>query len=177
MESLIEIFKKANTSFLKRDTKLILDDVSERCLCGGLMLFLHKEIQNSDFNKYYTDVEYNRNDREIKTIVNNNTQIIPITCDLIVHSRGENIQQDNLIAIEMKKAQASDLEKQKDRERLEALTKQTYDDMWSNDGTTLPKHVCGYKLGIYYEIDQSKRSIKIEYYSKGSMAKTERVKF
>lgn len=33
-----------------------------------------------------------------------NEQIININCGLIIHSRGENIKQDNLFCIEMKKS-------------------------------------------------------------------------
>ncbi len=48
--------------------------------------------------------------------------VIPITWDIIVQSRGEYINQDNLIAIEMKKSSNTKAEKDKDRERLIALT-------------------------------------------------------
>jgi hypothetical protein len=51
----------------------------------------------------------------------------------------------------MKKASAPENEKQNDKLRLMALTKDSYDDVWSFDGKTLPEHVCGYTLGIYYE--------------------------
>ena len=50
MEDLNKIFKKANCDFLKRDTNMILSDVSERCLCGALMLFLHQAIQGSEYS-------------------------------------------------------------------------------------------------------------------------------
>ena len=72
-----------------------------------------------------------------------------------MHSRGNHIEQDNLIAIEMKKSNASEEEKQKDKDRLKALTKDSFDDVWSFDGTTLPEHVCRYLIGIYYEINFS----------------------
>ena len=84
-----------------------------------------------------------------------------------MHSRGENINQDNLIAIEMKKSNRPHKEKEEDSMRLMALTKDSYDDIWSFDGKTLPEHVCRYELGIYYEINHSQRCIDIEYYSKG----------
>jgi hypothetical protein len=93
--------------------------------------------------------------------------ILPITCDLIVHSRGENKQQDNLIAIEMKKSTHSKDEKDADRERIIALTKDSFNDTWSADGITLPEHVCGYILGVYYEINFNKKNILLEYYEKG----------
>lgn len=46
-------------------------------------------------------------------------------------------------------------EKENDKARLVALTKDSYDGVWSFDGKTLPEHVCGYDLGIYYEIDSN----------------------
>jgi hypothetical protein len=100
MQQLIEIFEKANRNFLNEEKNLILSGVSERTLCGTLMLYLNKEIRGSIFHKYHVDVEYNRNDGKIKTIINNAEEIININCDLIVHSRGEIIEQDNLIALE-----------------------------------------------------------------------------
>ncbi|MFI8711988.1 hypothetical protein [Brevibacillus brevis] len=177
MEKLLQLFRKSNAEFLKRDSNLIASGVSERCLCGALMLFLHNSIQKSPFKEYYVDVEYNRNDKRIKTIMDEQEHIIPITCDLIVHSRGAILNQDNLIAIEMKKSSASFGEKLKDKIRLKALTRDTFDNMWSYDGKTLPQHVCGYLLGVYYEVNISSRFIDIEYYERGEMIKTERIHF
>lgn len=45
-----------------------------------------------------------------------------ISCDLILHSRGQNIEEDNLIELEMKKADRRESEKKSDRERLEKIT-------------------------------------------------------
>lgn len=90
-----------------------------------------------------------------------------IICDLIVHNRGEIVEKDNLIALEMKKAYRSMQEKENDKARLVALTKDSYDGVWSLDGKTLPEHVCGYDLGIYYEIDSKHCLVYIEYYAKG----------
>ena len=55
-------------------------------------------------------------------------------------------------------------EKENDKARLVALTKDSYDGVWSFDGKTLPEHVCGYDLGIYYEIDSKNCLVYIEYY-------------
>ncbi len=69
------------------------------------MLHLSKSLKKTPFHKYFTDVEYNRNKNGIvKTIIDENEVITTITCDLIVHSRGSYTQQDNLIALEMKKS-------------------------------------------------------------------------
>lgn len=169
MKKVIEVFENANKRFLYEEKKLILSGVSERALCGSFMLFLDKEIKESIYNCYCVDVEYNRNKGKIKTIINSKEEIIAINCDIIVHSRGEIIGQDNLIAIEMKKSTAIENAKIKDKERLIALTKDSFDDVWSYDGKSLPEHVCRYKLGIYYEINIQEKLIIIEYYKQGKI--------
>lgn len=93
--------------------------------------------------------------------------IININCDVILHSRGNIIAQDNLIAMEMKKSNRPDEQKTSDKNRLRALTKDSYDDIWSFDGDTLPKHVCGYIFGFYLEINIQDRECLFECYEKG----------
>ena len=72
-------------------------------------------LQSEGFEGYYTDVEYNRNRGNIKTVkktIKGPTEhIINVTCDLIMHSRGKHPEQDNLIAIEMKKSNRPTAEK------------------------------------------------------------------
>ncbi|MEX3743726.1 hypothetical protein [Lysinibacillus xylanilyticus] len=168
IKEMVVIFESANSKFLSEQKNFILSGVSERSLCGELMKYLVEEVRKTKFHKYHVDVEYNRNEnRKIKTIMNDREQIINITCDIIIHSRGENVIQDNLIAIEMKKSTNTISEKNKDRERLIALTKDTFDNIWSYDGKTFPEHVCRYLLGVYYEINFDSRTISIEYYKKG----------
>ena len=94
-------------------------------------------------------------------------QIVTINCDLIVHSRGQNVYRDNLIALEMKKSTAKQRDKDSDRSRLECLTKSPRQDVWSYGGSVLPEHVCGYGLGIYYEVNFKRNKLLIEYYKKG----------
>ena len=179
---LIELFENANRKFLESDLDLFMSKVSERTLCGALMLHLNNLVQNSEFANYKVDVEYNRNKNgkvktHIKTIHGANDVIVKINCDLIVHSRGKNINQDNLIAIEMKKSDRKQEDKDNDRMRLIALTKDSYDDIWSFDGKTLPEHVCRYALGIYYEVNLRKRTLNIEYYKKGHKFDVREIKF
>ena len=175
-DKMVALFEKSNERFLERDRSLFIDQVSERTLCGALMLHIDRILHDDQkLVGYHVDVEYNRNAGAIKTICKTikgpDMKVIRINCDLIVHSRGEITKQDNLIAIEMKKSTAPKTRKDKDRERLMALTKDTFDDMWSFDGKSLPEHVCRYLLGVFYEIDFGKKLIHIEYYRKGSMAK------
>jgi len=81
------------------------------------------------------------------------------------------------MAIEMKKAYQNDADKNRDRERLAALTKDSYDNIWSNDGGTHPKHVCGYSLGVYIEIDHRARTCLFEFYRKGKKRSEDTVNF
>ncbi|MFD1415699.1 hypothetical protein [Oceanobacillus jeddahense] len=165
-----ELFEKSNDNFLSQQIKLIESRVSERTLCGQLMLYLNEEKNKTEYWKYYVDVEYNRNfHRKVKTIKNSEEEIIRINCDLILHSRGENLIQDNLIAIEMKKSNSSNINKEKDKERLKALTKHSFDNVWSYDGKSLPKNVCRYILGVYYEFNISRGKVLLEYYMDGQL--------
>ena len=164
------LFEAANQSLLTCDKELFENQVSERMLCGALMLHFHNCMQNdsSKWNGYHADVEYNRNKGSIKGFktIYSSGGIIRINCDLIVHSRGHITEQDNLIAIEMKKFSRPQVEKNKDRERLIVLTSSPSDDECI-DPHKLPEHVCGYALGVYYEINYHRRSILIEYYRHG----------
>ena len=176
-QEMVNLFERANAAFLKHDKALFVNQVSERTLCGALMLHIHDIIaRDKRFAGYHADVEYNRNKGAIKTIRKTikgpDFEIIPINCDLIVHSRGEIVEQDNLIAIEMKKATAPRADKEKDRERLIALTKDSFDDVWPFGEKALPEHVCRYVLGVYYEINYKQKSILIEYYRKGRKVKS-----
>ena len=177
-----EMFLASNQAFIRDDKDLLDSQVSERSLCGALMLHLNRlMLRSEDFEGYYTDVEYNRNRGNIKsikkTIRGQEEQIVNVTCDLIMHSRGRHPEQDNLIAIEMKKATGRFSEKQKDKERLQALTKDTFDNTWSYDGVTLPEHVCRYVIGIYYEINYKKSEIYLEYYRQGELVEQETMRF
>ena len=69
----------------------------------------------------------------------------------------------------MKKSNRREVDKEKDKSRLKLLTKKSFDNEWNPDGISLPQYVCGYILGIYYEIDIEKRMIHIELYKDGKM--------
>ncbi|WP_419022534.1 hypothetical protein [Emergencia sp.] len=172
IEELEKIFEAANERFLINNTMLFETRVSERTFCGALMMELKNIIASTKFSDYYVDVEYNRNiGGKVKTIKKTikglDQQIVTINCDLIVHSRGLNMCHDNLIALEMKKSTGRKCDKENDRIRLECLTKSPDQEVWSYDGKTLPEYVCGYDLGIYYEINFNRNTILIEYYQKG----------
>ncbi|WP_396179763.1 hypothetical protein [Flavobacterium sp.] len=170
MENLLhKIFEDANTIFLEQEIENILNDVNERNLCGRLAIYLNDRVRENNLAGYYVDPEYNRKqDGQVKTILDEEFNIININCDIILHSRGKIIAVDNLIAIEMKKSNRPGEEKISDKKRLRALTKESYDDIWSYDGVTLPEHVCGYVLGFYIELNNKTRECLIEVYKKGN---------
>ncbi|WP_295235742.1 hypothetical protein [Veillonella sp.] len=171
-----QLFKCANKRFLERNKSLFSDDVSERCLCGALMIELYKELLASNFKGYYVDLEYNRSQEgKVKTIINDEFKVIKINCDLVIHARGEVGEQENLLALEMKKSYRDSGDKDQDRERLICLTKIPYRDVWSDDGQVHPEHVCGYIIGVYYEVDKDNDSISIEYYHCGALINKEKL--
>lgn len=173
-----EIFQKSNEVFLEKETSLILSWVSERSLCWKLSYYITDIIRYSEYNNYHVDTEYNRNYWwNIKTIIDSEERILNITCDIIIHSRWENRNQDNLIAIEMKKSSWREDEKQKDRDRLIALTKELNDWVWTYWWWDFPKHVCWYVLWIYYEVNIEKKEILIEEYRKWKLFNTYNINF
>lgn len=172
IKELEKIFEEANEAFLRKNKLLFDTRVAERTLCGSLMVELYERLRGTKFSDYFVDVEYNRNiGGKLKTIKKTikgiDEQIITINCDLIVHSRGQNLLCDNLIALEMKKSSRSRIEKDRDRSRIECLTKSPEQDVWSYSGIALPEHVCGYGLGIYYEVNYRRNIILVEYYKNG----------
>lgn len=165
---LLEFFNEGKSKFFLKEKRNITSGISERNLCGRLSIYLELLLGKYNLDGYYADTEYNRkqNDR-VKTILDKNMEVVTINCDLIIHSRGEKMEADNLIAVEMKKSTRPEDEKLSDKLRLRALTKSSYDDVWSYDGKAHPEHVCGYQLGIYIELDIENENYKIEGFISG----------
>ncbi|WIG52196.1 MAG: hypothetical protein OJF48_003114 [Afipia sp.] len=165
-----ELFYRAFEMFMARERENLLNNVSERNSCFRLGLYLEEERKTRSLTAYYVDAEYNRQqDGQIKAIIDNESRVVNITCDLILHSRGQIVEADNLIALEMKKSDRPEKEKEKDRVRLRALTKESYDGLWSNDGITLPEYVCGYAFGAFIELNAPNALITVEEYERGNM--------
>ena len=148
IKELEKIFEKSNDSFLRKNIMLFKTQVSERTLCGALMIELYEVIKDTKYYKYFVDVEYNRNVGGTlktlkKTMRGTDEQIVTINCDLIVHSRGQNTFQDNLIALEMKKSTGRQRDKECDRNRLECITKNPDQDVWSYGGRVFPENEIG----------------------------------
>ena len=72
----------------------------------------------------------------------------------------------------MKKSTRANREKNNDRERLKILTEAFYANKQIVDTDMLPEHVCGYVLGVYYEINYQRKIVLIEYYYKSELLQT-----
>lgn len=167
---LASVFEQALTRFVVAEREHILSGVSEQNLCFRLALGLEQERVAAGIEGYTVDTEHNRNRGELKTILDDQMRIISIRCDIILHSRGRIPAQDNLIAIEMKRAEHPAVEKEKDRMRLRTTTKASFDGVWSADGITLPEHICGYVLGYYLELNAGTPAFEVEVFEKGKQS-------
>jgi hypothetical protein len=151
-------------TFLAREFVLVRKNIHEQALCGRLARYVEVAKDNHGLGKYYVDVEYDRHGDRRKTIFNAKTgEPINVVCDLLLHSRGEQ-EDDNLIAVEMKKTSGRAKDKQTDRERLQALTTARPDDA--------SPHVWGYKLGYYLEVDIKNATLLIEEYRDGKLTQS-----
>lgn len=163
-----EVFEKSMDLFFQHEVLEVLEGVNERNNCGRMSIYLQQVAHQYGLSNYFADTEYNRKQNgAVKTILDGEMKVVPINCDLLLHSRGQVFAEDNLIAVEVKKHDAPRSEKEKDRERLRALTKASYDGIWSNDGVALPEHVCGYALGVFIELHRVKRTCQFEYFREG----------
>jgi hypothetical protein len=166
VEMLNALFDEAFNTFLARESANIRADISERNLCGRLMLYLDGARARYGLNNYFTDTEYNRNLGDLKRIRHNPVDPADIiTCDLIVHSRGR-LDPDNLIAIEMKKKKHAKKHKDEDRDRLKALTRTRAQ---ARRISIMSDHVYGYQLGLFIELDTKRPAYLLEIYHRGEM--------
>lgn len=164
VELLNALFDEAFTIFLARENVNIRADISERNLCGRLMLYLDNARARYGLGDYFTDTEYNRNLGDLKRIRRNPVDSADIiTCDLILHSRGTR-DPDNLIAIEMKKKNHPKKHKDEDRVRLKALTRTRSQ---ARRISNTRDHVYGYQLGSFVELDTKRPGYLIEFYLQG----------
>jgi hypothetical protein len=106
--ALEDIFHEALREFLAREFTLVRKKAHEQSFCGRLAIYMDHAKDRHGLNDYYVDVEYNRRGENRKQILHPLTgQPINVVCDLLLHSRGE-LQDDNLIAVEMKKTDGRD---------------------------------------------------------------------
>ena len=164
------LFRYALAEFCAGEANNIRSGVSERNLCQRLSFPLERAAFAAGLEGYRADVEYNRaNDDTIKTIVGERMEPVTITCDLILHSRGQMPEQDNLIAIEMKRSGHPIAEKAKDRHRLMALTREPFDGVWPAGIDIEFEYVCDYVVGYFMVLDRRSDAFRIEEYVRGRL--------
>lgn len=161
LENLKAMFLAANRSFIENHASLLKRELSERCLCGALMCELNKQLEKNACNNYYADIEFNRafentinNVKDLPDEEGTPKRVFP---DIIVHSRGK-VTPDNLLALEMEKSTARREAKERDKNRLSLLTS---------------SYPYKYKLGVYYEINNKRRQILVEFYKTGRKISTD----
>ncbi|MBO4224746.1 hypothetical protein [Bradyrhizobium neotropicale] len=163
--ALEDIFHEALDEFLAREFALVRKDAHEQSLCGRLAIYMDHAKDRHGLEDYYVDVEYNRRGEGRKQILHPVTgKHINVVCDILLHSRGD-LEDDNLIAIEMKKDDAEDEKKQGDRDRLKALTLPI-----PQRGN--PDYVCGYQIGYYLEVHIGNATLLIEEYRGGNLSQS-----
>jgi len=127
-QNIVSVLNRTICTFNNNEQHLLVNNLSERCICAKFAMYLDRAMRRSPFKGYFVDVEYNRgmggNDYAKKIIKNSHA-----TLDLIVHKRGTVISKDhmgydNLFAIEMKKTGRSF---SADKERLQLLVNNYYE--------------------------------------------------
>jgi len=164
---MIKLFERALATFWANDLELVTSNASERSWCARLACYLEQEVTLAKLEGYNADTEYNRmNATDVKVILDGNAKSITIVADIVLHRRRKNQPNDNLIAIEMKKAVAKEDLKLADWERLRAMTKPLGEvHILAGEGTV--ESVSGYQLGVYLEIDPKIPSYKFKCFSGG----------
>ena len=169
-ELALKLFYNANKLFIKNNIRNIELGVSEITLQSSLAQAFKESLNTMKIHNYYPDINYNRNQYFTKCIIDKNLNFFDIFCDLIIHSRGENLEQDNLLAIEMKKKE-NRKDRLKDKKRLEIMTSDSYIGEILFD--ELPPYICRYSLGIFYDLNTKKRQIKLDFYKHGQLVKNQ----
>lgn len=158
---LIKLVLDSLNLYVRYDSILLDRMVSERALCGALMIKIHANIQKTKFACYYVDVEFNKSMQlkgnefiyDLKRLPNGKY----ISTDIIVHGRGIGKNLDNLIAIEMKKKTNGGKQYRDNRD---------YDIQRLKDLTN-PNYIYKYVLGVFIEIDYMDRKIGLKLYKRG----------
>ena len=155
MESAIERFNQA-------DVYLLVNDLSERCICSRLAFYIQQELLRLyDFREYVVDVEYNRGSNELENIPKC-LHSKNIVVDLIAHKRGFSRPYgfSNLFCAELKKTTNRE-GYDKDKQRLQDMV--------------VPQYGFSYKAGYMVVADMREHKLYIEekYYNKNFISKIE----
>jgi len=108
-----KLLQDAIDMLVERDMHLLRVDANERTITNQLACYLKVLIP-----EYDVDCEYNRNYDTVKTLESHGFTGSNIAPDIIVHRRGTNT---NILVIEAKNNNASQNDKEDDRNKLRAL--------------------------------------------------------
>lgn len=81
-----ELFLESLNDFFIDERENIINDISERNLCSRLAMILESKAIKIGLAGYFADIEYNRKNGRVKTILDDNYVVKKINCDLILHS-------------------------------------------------------------------------------------------
>jgi len=156
----MQLFRSAFEQFLESEARSIAGGVHEQNLCGQLAIRLDARKADFGFADYDVDPEYDRMLFDAVKRIFREGQPRTIRSDLVVHIQGTTT---NLIALEMKKLDQSKGGRERredDRRRLMAMT--TPAEIGCH-----PKHVSGYTLGVFVELDPEGRTYLVEEFRGG----------
>ena len=105
----LNVLEEAIRQFNEKETYLIKNDLSERCINSKLAMYVERVLEDQEIEGVDVDVEYNRgfngNESGIKRFKGG-----PVYLDLVVHQREYDVVRGflNYIYVEMKKPQNPD---------------------------------------------------------------------
>lgn len=141
--------RQATDKLRERDGYLLNASASERSITHHLAVYLHQEFEFWD-----VDVEYNRDEHEIKRLRDlhdvDSNNVLP---DIIVHRRGTN--NENLLVVEVKKRGS---ENGADEDKLVEFTK------------PLNQNGLGYQWGLHLILDcEAQANDSLRWYKHGEL--------
>lgn len=157
-----DLLSKSIKELIATDKRLLDLKVSERCICARLALHIDNNMREYDkengsrvFEGYYADVEFNRMYGVLPKKVFYDDIKHSVSCDLLIHSRGEKTL-DNYLCLEMKKEENKE-KCEEDRKRIMAMT--------ISNPKSNTEYVENTLVGVYMTLTPS--SFELEFYKKG----------
>lgn len=105
---IFELLQQALVMFYKKEQRNLELDVHEICHAHRLAIYLEQQIRKYDrthrptlFKDYSVDIEVDRTaGGDLKQITNKKSR--RIRCDIMIHSKGKNLNIENLLLLELK---------------------------------------------------------------------------
>lgn len=151
---IFDLLENALEEFYAKEQRNLELDIHEIAHGHRLALYFEKQIREYDevhqeklFENYYVDIEFNRTEGgAVKTVVYNG-ELHETRCDILLHSKGNVPDRENLLIIELKK---------------EHSTNKEQEDIWEINRMVSPREegapdaaICNTLLGVYLKIGLS----------------------